>query len=153
MRTYRQGWERFANQIWGNPATAAVPAAGVSRGLIVWLVIVALLILATGLLLLWFGASVASLIGVIWGFAVGGSLLVFVHEKLVMTFVGGLAGAALSKFDGFADLADMLQKQNEAVKRIAAIVSDMLSLTPPISTQSVWLFFFCLFFTCLFAYR
>jgi hypothetical protein len=151
MRIYRQKWDRFASQLWGTAPTEAVQAAGISRSLVVWLLTVVALMGVTWLLTR-FGTSLAWLIGAMWGFSVGASLLIFFTDKWVTTIVGGLAGAGLSNLQGITGIADALEKQNEAVRRIAVVVNEALSLKEPISTLPVWLFLGFLFFTCLFAY-
>jgi hypothetical protein len=152
MKFFRTKWERFIAQLSGNPARSRL-STGISRGLVGWLCAVVAVVAVSGLLVVGLKSWAAFVLGPLWGFVIGASLLIFFPAKSIVTLVGGLLGAGLTNLVGITGVADALDKQNAAVKRLATLVNSALPENTQITTAPVWSFLIIFFLTCLFAYR
>lgn len=127
----------------GNPPSRRVEIAWLGVLIIVAIVSVAVVSTMPPLGAEW-------LLAMVWGIFIGGTLLVFLPSKVLITIVGGLFGVGVVDLTGAAKIVESFAK---AVANIIKTINSALAGEVVLHAAPVWVFFVFVFVCCLPAYR
>ena len=162
MKIYRESLGKAANQLSGGFRLGGFPflSLGIQPGegsnqfwsgtgawlalLLIWLV------LSVPVLRYLHGDVLQCVFAAQWGFFIGGTMLIFLHPKLLITVLGGIAGSSLTNLAGLSTVIDKM------AAAILAIVASLNKIAPgvlTVQTTAAWIFFILIAICCLPAYK
>ena len=155
MKIYKQKFggliERFAEGLLGN-ATLAGNDDGAAKVNKVWIAVtVAISILSVGVC--YFSSlsvGITNVLAVAWGVFVGLTLLLFVPQKLLLTWVGGVIGVGGTDLAG---LSDAIGKLTTAVGKLVTALNASLDGAWKIHSISIYIFLVLMLICLIPAYR
>jgi hypothetical protein len=156
MIRYREGLGKWATRLTGGfggggGATFASGNKPATVGTITWLILLLISVVATFLFCRFLpGSIVQYALAALWGFFIGGTMLIFFPAKLLITIVGGIIGTGLSDLAGVADVID---KTAAAIMKITSGLNSALQGVIAIQPAAAWIFLVLVVICCLPAYK
>jgi ABC-type transport system involved in multi-copper enzyme maturation permease subunit len=153
MIRYRESLGKWSNRLTGGFSGRRAEFASGKKpaqiGTITWLVLLLIWIGLTFLLArLVSGNAIQYAVAALWGFFIGGTMLIFFPSKLLITIVGGIIGTGLSDLAGVASIID---KTAAAIMKITTSLNSALRFT--IQPAAAWIFLILVVICCLPAYK
>lgn len=116
-----------------------------------WLAALLIWIVGSFILIRFLGATTAQYVmAALWGVFVGGTMLIFFHQKLLITIIGGIVGTGVSDLAG---LAQVIDKTAAIILKITTTLNSALQDAVTIKPAAAWIFLSLVALCCLPAYR
>ena len=77
-------------------------------------------------------------------------MLLYFHQKLLITIVGGVVGVALTDLAG---LAEVIEKTAASIRKITQALNSAFEGDLTVRPLSAWIFLICVIVCCLPAYK